>query len=163
MPRHARKERSRLCGIRCHCRSRLLLRMERMCSASSVCRADAAIAKQLPNAESASNCFSLLANRSHPGYFGKVGMRQFHLLRNRKHNPVINTDKLWSLVGDDVFAKAQKDSSSAPVIDVVANGYFKVLGKGVLPKVALIVKAKNFTVLAEKKIKEAGGACVLSA
>jgi large subunit ribosomal protein L27Ae len=37
------------------------------------------------------------------------------------------------------------------------------LGKGVLPKQAVIVKAKYFSKLAEEKIKEAGGACVLVA
>jgi large subunit ribosomal protein L27Ae len=38
-----------------------------------------------------------------------------------------------------------------------------VLGKGALPKVPFIVKAKVFSKLAEKRIKEAGGACVLTA
>ncbi len=50
----------------------------------------------------------------------------------------------------------------APVIDVTKSGYFKVLGKGALPKVPVIVKARFFSKLAEKKIKEAGGVCVLS-
>lgn len=43
------------------------------------------------------------------------------------------------------------------------QGYFKVLGKGNLPKVPVIVKAKLFSKTAEKRIKEAGGACVLVA
>ena len=43
------------------------------------------------------------------------------------------------------------------------QGYFKVLGKGVLPKIPVIVKAKLFSKTAEKRIKEAGGACVLVA
>ena len=43
------------------------------------------------------------------------------------------------------------------------QGYFKVLGKGVLPKIPVIVKAKLFSKTAEKRIKEAGGACVLIA
>jgi len=38
-----------------------------------------------------------------------------------------------------------------------------VLGKGVLPKIPVIVKAKLFSALAEKKIKAAGGVCILSA
>ena len=46
---------------------------------------------------------------------------------------------------------------------VGAQGYFKVLGKGVLPSQPVIVKAKFFTKLAEDKIKAAGGACVLVA
>lgn len=43
------------------------------------------------------------------------------------------------------------------------QGIFKVLGKGRLPAIPVIVKAKFFSKLAEKKIKEAGGACVLTA
>jgi len=50
------------------------------------------------------------------------------------------------------------------VIDVVASGYFKVLGKGRLAiEKPVIVKAKFFSKLAEAKIKKAGGACVLVA
>ena len=40
---------------------------------------------------------------------------------------------------------------------------FKVLGKGELPETPMVVKAKFFSALAEKKIKAAGGACVLVA
>jgi len=49
------------------------------------------------------------------------------------------------------------------VIDVTKSGYFKVLGKGTLPKIPIIVKAKTISSLAEKKIKEVGGAVVLVA
>jgi large subunit ribosomal protein L27Ae len=58
---------------------------------------------------------------------------------------------------------AAKDSSSAPVIDVTKYGVFKVLGKGQLPEQPVVVKAKFFSKLAEKKIQEVGGACVLTA
>lgn len=43
------------------------------------------------------------------------------------------------------------------------QGFFKVLGKGRLPKQPVIVKAKFFSKTAEKKIKEVGGACVPTA
>ena len=43
------------------------------------------------------------------------------------------------------------------------QGYYKVLGKGVLPKQPVIVKARFFSSRAEKKIKEVGGVCVLTA
>lgn len=43
------------------------------------------------------------------------------------------------------------------------QGYYKVLGKGVLPKQPVIVRAKFFSKTAEDKIKAAGGACVLTA
>jgi large subunit ribosomal protein L27Ae len=42
-------------------------------------------------------------------------------------------------------------------------GYFKVLGKGVLPKQPVIVRAKFFSKAAERKIKAVGGVCVLTA
>jgi large subunit ribosomal protein L27Ae len=48
-------------------------------------------------------------------------------------------------------------SDTAPVIDLLALGYSKVLGKGRLPNVPVIVKARFVSALAEKKIKEAGG------
>jgi hypothetical protein len=37
---------------------------------------------------------------SHPGYFGKRGMRHFHLKRNQYFTPTINLDKVWSLVSE---------------------------------------------------------------
>lgn len=40
------------------------------------------------------------------------------------------------------------------------QGFFKVLGKGLLPKQPVIVKAKFFSRQAEEKIKAVGGACV---
>jgi ribosomal protein L15 len=43
------------------------------------------------------------------------------------------------------------------------QGFFKVLGKGNLPNYPIIVKAKYFSKDAETKIKEAGGACILTA
>lgn len=50
------------------------------------------------------------------------------------------------------------------VCSVIAlQGYYKVLGKGKLPKQPVIVKAKFFSRRAEEKIKAVGGACVLMA
>lgn len=43
------------------------------------------------------------------------------------------------------------------------QGYYKLLGKGRLPKQPVIVKAKFFSKLAEDKVKAVGGVCVLSA
>jgi len=37
---------------------------------------------------------------SHPGYFGKRGMRHFHLKRNQYFTPTVNLDNLWSLVSE---------------------------------------------------------------
>jgi large subunit ribosomal protein L27Ae len=100
-------------------------------------------------------------DRYHPGYFGKVGMRHLHLLKNREWNPSINLDKLWTLVPDEIRnqAKGLKQGDAVPVIDCVAKGFFKVLGRGELPKIPFIVRAKDFSASAEKKIRDAGGVC----
>eukprot|EP00894_Picocystis_sp_ML_P001003 jgi/Pico_ML_1/51520/g2541.t1 len=105
----------------------------------------------------------IMMDKYHPGYFGKVGMRYYHKLKNKFYCPIINTDKLWALVGEEVREQAAKNTSTAPVIDVTKYGYFKVLGKGTLPQQPLLVKAKFFSKLAEKKIKEVGGAVQLVA
>ena len=98
-------------------------------------------------------------------------MRTFHYKRNPDFCPSINVDRLWSMVPEGVYEKAKTDSKMAPVIDVtklvsffyskfveirscvpVVNdivfdlqGYFKVLGKGHLPSIPLVVKAKFFS------------------
>ncbi|OHT13947.1 60S ribosomal protein L27a [Tritrichomonas foetus] len=88
-------------------------------------------------------------------------MRHLHLLPCREWNPSINLDKLWTLVPAEVREQAatKKAGEAVPVIDCIANGFFKVTGRGELPKIPFIVRAKDFTESAEKKIKEAGGAC----
>lgn len=105
-------------------------------------------------------------DKYHPGYFGKVGMRTFHIKKNSLKNycPTINVEQLWGLVGHKMRETYQGDKAGkAPVINVVKHGYFKVLGKGQLPQQPVIVKARSFSKDAEKKIKEVGGACVLCA
>lgn len=132
---------------------------------------------------------------SHPGYFGKVGMRTFHYTDNRHYCPTVNVEALWNLLPKDAQEQAEKDKSKAPVLDVTAavcclfihfhsywwigfvfllvdfknflfvfffQGFSKVLGRGSLPKVPLIVKAKFFSRIAEKKIKAVGGICELT-
>lgn len=94
-------------------------------------------------------------------------MRHFHYTKNPHHMPVLNVENLWHVAGKEAVAAAQKEhaakSGKAPVIDLVSKGIFKVLGKGRLPALPCIVKAKFFSKDAEKKIVAAGGACVLSA
>lgn len=103
-------------------------------------------------------------DKYHPGYFGKVGMRHFHLKRNKYYCPVINVERLWELVPNKVKEEAEnRKDGKVPVLDLVRKGYFKVLGKGNIPRKPMIVKARFFSRLAEKKIKGAGGACVLMA
>ncbi|XP_073760135.1 large ribosomal subunit protein uL15-like [Callorhinus ursinus] len=96
-------------------------------------------------------------DKYHPGYSGKVGMRQSFC-------PAVNLDKLWTLVSEQTRVNAAKNKTgAAPIIDVVRSGYYKVLGKGKLPKQPVIVKAKFFSRRAEEKSKGVGGACVLVA
>ena len=104
-------------------------------------------------------------DKYHPGYFGKVGMRYFHKQQNHFWKPVLNLDKLWTLVPAENREKyiASASASAAPVIDTLAAGYGKVLGKGRLPNVPVIVKARFVSALAEKKIKAAGGVVELIA
>merc|ERR1712008_166223 len=51
-------------------------------------------------------------------------------------------DKLWSLVSEQTRTNYAKNTDKAPVIDIVRAGYYKVLGKGILPKQPVIVKSK---------------------
>ena len=102
-------------------------------------------------------------DRYHPGYFGKKGIRVFALQRNRLFAPTINLDKLWSLVTEQSRKLYADNKDRVPVIDVTKAGYFKVLGKGFLPAQPVVVKAKFFSKIAERKIKAVGGACQLTA
>ena len=58
---------------------------------------------------------------SHPGFYGKLGMRVFHMQRNWKFCPTVNTDKLWSLVSEQTRKAAEKSKDKAPVIDVTKS------------------------------------------
>ena len=56
---------------------------------------------------------------SHPGYFGKVGMRHFHYTANKYHCPSLNVERSWHVVGKETLAAAQKaPKGKAPLIDV---------------------------------------------
>merc|ERR1711916_283496 len=95
---------------------------------------------------------------------GRVGKRHFHLTRQSYHRPSVNLDKLWTLVSEQTRTKYAADKSGkVPVIDVIQAGYYKVLGKGILPKQPCVVRAKFFSRKAEEKIKAVGGVCELSA
>ena len=103
----------------------------------------------------------IMMEKYHPGYYGKKGQRHFHYKRNQYFMPTVNLDKLWTLVSEET-RKASTESKAA-VIDVTKAGFFKVLGKGELPKTPCIVRAKEFSKIAEKRIRAAGGVCQLIA
>ncbi|KAJ3480492.1 hypothetical protein NLI96_g8315 [Meripilus lineatus] len=88
-------------------------------------------------------------DKYHPGYFGKVGMRRFHLTRNAQWRPIINVDKLWTLVPEEDRQAIEKNSDLVPVIDTLQFGYGKVLGNGQVPQRPFIVKARFVSAKAE--------------
>ncbi|KAI5187945.1 large subunit ribosomal protein L27Ae [Nematocida homosporus] len=104
-----------------------------------------------------------LFERYHPDYFGKRGMCVFFERKNKQYMPIISVDKLWSLVDKaGAFDEAVADQTKVPVLNLPDFGYFKVVGSGNKPIMPIVVKARQFTPEAERKIVEAGGQCVLT-
>lgn len=73
--------------------------------------------------------------------------------------------QLWSLVPQEKRDEylADKKGETAPVLDLLPLGYSKVLGKGRIPEIPMVVRARFFSREAERKIKEAGGVVELVA
>lgn len=57
-------------------------------------------------------------------------MRHYHLTRNQYWRPIVNVDKLWSLVPEEQKKGLTEKSDVVPVIDTLRFGYGKVLGNG---------------------------------
>jgi len=86
----------------------------------------------------------------------KVRTIVFHMFGHVK----LTSMKLWSLVPAEQrekYLSKSESSDTAPVLDLLPLGYSKVLGKGRIPEIPLIVRARYFSKDAERKIKEAGG------
>jgi large subunit ribosomal protein L27Ae len=92
-------------------------------------------------------------------------MRYFHKQQNHFWKPTVNIEKLWSLVPAEEREAylAGKKTDTVPVLDLLPLGYSKVLGKGRLPEVPLVVRARWVSKLAEEKIVAAGGVVELVA
>ncbi len=75
------------------------------------------------------------------------------------------TLQLWSLVPEELREAyvSGKKTDTAPVLDLLPLGYSKVLGKGRIPEIPIVVRARWFSKEAERKIKEAGGVVELVA
>ena len=60
---------------------------------------------------------------SHPGHFGKSGIRHLHLKKNQYFLPTINVDKLWTLLTEQAYTGAKElalkegEKAKAVVID----------------------------------------------
>merc|ERR1711994_171213 len=101
-------------------------------------------------------------DKYHPGYFGKVGMRNFHVHPNNSnlHQPGVNLDKLSSL---------NRPGSSTPVLRTrpLSLMYPELVTARCWARAfflqPVIVKARFFSRVAEEKIKAVGGACILTA
>jgi large subunit ribosomal protein L27Ae len=61
------------------------------------------------------------------------------------------------------YLSEKAPSDKAVVIDLLPLGYAKVLGKGRIPEIPLVVRARYVSKEAERKIKEAGGVIELVA
>ncbi|OWM65450.1 hypothetical protein CDL15_Pgr009040 [Punica granatum] len=69
----------------------------------------------------------------------------------------------WWIGNQGGHKRKNKRDNSETEYEAPKFGYFKVLGKGVLPEQQpIVVKAKLVSKTAEKKIKEASGAVVLT-
>lgn len=55
-------------------------------------------------------------------------MRHFHVLRNREHCPIVNLDKIWSMMPEGTLEKAKAAGGKAPVIDVTESVSFFFCG-----------------------------------
>ncbi|KAI5303414.1 hypothetical protein KEM56_007568 [Ascosphaera pollenicola] len=109
-------------------------------------------------------------HRKHPGgrglAGGQVGMRRFHLLRNQLWKPSVNLDKLMALVPEETrekYLSADAPKDQALVFDLLSLGYSKLLGKGRLPNIPMVIKARYVSKEAERKITENGGVIELVA
>ncbi|KAL0230698.1 hypothetical protein PCE1_004254 [Barthelona sp. PCE] len=101
-------------------------------------------------------------DRYHPGFFGKIGIPVYHRNKNHTFCPVLNLEKLMSVLSVEQRTEIQK-SEKIPVIDITKAGYYKLLGKGLAPTRPVIVRARFVSAVAEKKIVAAGGAVELIA
>merc|ERR1711974_307600 len=106
-----------------------------------MCPTDTWVGKHRKHSGGRGNAGGLCHHRAnfdkyHPGYFGKVGMRNFHVHSNKliSYCPSINLDKLWTLVSEHHKEKAAASKSKkVPVIDCNRAGFFKVLGRESCP------------------------------
>lgn len=96
----------------------------------------------------------ILFDKYHPDHFNKTGMRRFHDTKQKYYCPSVNIDKI-------IAYTKKSDFNIDNTIDITRWGFFKLLGKGIIPQQPLVVKAKFFSKKAQAKINKAGGKCIL--
>merc|ERR1712117_625858 len=66
------------------------------------------------------------------GYFGKVGMRNFHVHANvsTQYCPAVNLDRLWTLVSEQTRKKYEKNAKKAPRHRRLQGGILQGFGEG---------------------------------
>lgn len=79
---------------------------------------------------------------------------------------VLGSSQLLALVPDETrekYSSGEAPKDKALVLDLLSLGYAKLLGKGRLPSIPMVVKARYASKEAERKINENGGAIELVA
>ena len=81
-----------------------------------------------------------------------------HFGHDSTHPPHPNVTKKWASVRDldDLFEKFGNKDGEKKLIDLISQGYDKLLGGGKITN-AYTVKIRQFTASAEEKVKQAGG------
>lgn len=86
-------------------------------------------------------------------------MRYYRKLKQTNFNKSINLDKISDKLvkNDSQLSKNLLDS-----VDLSLIGMSKVLGRGTIVQKPFVIKANSFSKVAVKKIKKAGGYCILT-
>jgi hypothetical protein len=59
----------------------------------------------------------------------QVGMRTFHKLKNHFHCPIINLDKIWTLVGEEVRACRSLDHTTCSLLGGLGRASERAAGR----------------------------------
>eukprot|EP01057_Protomagalhaensia_wolfi_P003226 Protomagalhaensia_wolfi_Nauph_80__3225@NODE_3287_length_837_cov_1254_967419_g2578_i0_p1_GENE_NODE_3287_length_837_cov_1254_967419_g2578_i0NODE_3287_length_837_cov_1254_967419_g2578_i0_p1_ORF_typecomplete_len159_score22_87Ribosomal_L27A/PF00828_19/1_9e18Ribosomal_L18/PF17135_4/0_00042_NODE_3287_length_837_cov_1254_967419_g2578_i0284760 len=97
--------------------------------------------------------------RYHPDYLGKHGMRRFGVQKQRHYVGTINLEKLGTLIPEQSRDYFFQNLDSRPVLDLTRMNVHKVLGKGSLIAMPLVVRARAFSKKARARIEARGGVC----
>jgi len=86
-------------------------------------------------------------------------MRYYRKLKQNNFNKSINLDKISDKLVKNMHLHTKNSSDS---FDLSLIGMSKVLGRGRMVQKPFVIKANSFSKVAVKKIKKAGGYCILT-